>query len=374
MSLFKKPESYLGIDLGAGGMKLVELKKVKGRPQLWTYGILDQALDVHLPEAPESAPVLAGDKKKSPVEPSDPRTDAYAALLKHLLERTRATTRSVTASLPVSQVFHAVVTLPEVPMKELDFHVRAKIGKILPHPIEEMQIVHQVVPVAPGAAAKDLKVLVTAAPKRLIRFYSDIFTKAGLTLEELETEAFAIERALVGRDPATVMVVDIGAARTNFFTIDQGLPLTHRSIQVGGRSIDAVLANRLGVDPALAQQMKFDLSRTAGGMMPADVFASVTEPIIKEIQYGFDLYLHQTGNEQKRPEKIVLTGGAALFPAFVASIQAAFSMKVFVGDPWARVVYQQRLKSTLDAIGPRMGVSIGLALRKILPLETKKKK
>ena len=35
-------------------------------------------------------------------------------------------------------------------------------------------------------------------------------------------------------------------------------------------------------------------------------------------------------------------------------------MKVFVGDPWARVVYQQGLKGILNDLGPRMGVSIGL--------------
>jgi type IV pilus assembly protein PilM len=364
----------------------VELRKAKARPQLWTYGILDQPLDIHLleappppaplPGAPRPAPEPEDEKKKKkkpePAEPTDPRIENYAALLKHLLEQTRTTTKSVTASLPVSQVFHAVVNLPEVSPKEVDYHVRSKVAKMLPRALDDMQVVHQIVPAIPGSPGRDIKVLVTAAPKRLIRFYSDIFSRAGLVLEELETEAFAIERALVGRDQATVMVVDIGAERTNFFIIDQGLPLTHRSIQIGGRSIDNVLGMRLGIDPSLVSQMKFDLSRAAGGLIPSDLFTSVTEPIIKEIQYGFDLFLHQTGNEEKRPEKIILTGGAALFPTFVASIQAAFEMKVFVGDPWARVVYQQRLKPTLDAFGPRMGVSIGLALRKILPPEVKK--
>lgn len=378
MGLFKKAESYLGIDFGAGGMKLVELRKVKGRPQLWTYGILDQPLDIHVEEPPsadssvsvprEHGPEEKKKKKKAAsAEPADPRVAVYAQLLKYLVAETRATTKSVTASLPVSHVFHAVVTLPEVPPKELDFHVRAKVGKILPHPIDEMQIVHQRIPKAPTDAGSDLKVLVTAAPKRLIAFYSNIFSQAGLVLEELETEVFAVGRALVGRDTATVMVVDIGAERTNFFIIDQGLPVTHRSIQVGGRSVDRLLGQLLGADPAAVSQMKFDLSRSVGHEIPPDILVSITDQIIKEIQYGFDLFLHQTGNEQKRPEKIILTGGTALFPAFAATMQAAFEMKVFVGDPWARVVYQQRLKPTLDAIGPRMGVAIGLALRKMLP-------
>jgi Tfp pilus assembly PilM family ATPase len=48
MSVFQKTEGYLGVDLGAGGIKMVELHKTKGRPQLWTYGIAHQALDIHL--------------------------------------------------------------------------------------------------------------------------------------------------------------------------------------------------------------------------------------------------------------------------------------------------------------------------------------
>jgi type IV pilus assembly protein PilM len=235
-----------------------------------------------------------------------------------------------------------------------------------------MQVVHQplVRSAKPQDKPKDIKVLVTAAPKQLIKFYSDIFQKAGLILDELETEAFAIERSLVGRDPATVMAVDIGAERTNFFIIDDGQPVTHRSIQIGGAAIDAELERRLGADASLVSQMKYDIARSANGGVSPDMIAAITSPIIKEITYGFDLFLHQTGNEGKRPEKIVLTGGAALFPAFVSAVQSAFDMKVFVGDPWGRVVYQQRLKPTLDAIGPRMAVSIGLALRGILPAKS----
>ncbi len=367
LNLFKTNDAYLGIDIGAGGMKLVELRKTKNRPQLWTYGLLDTPLDIHVAEVkPVTAnPVKSTDKKETIKSPPDPRVEKYGAFLKHLVEQSRATTLRVTASLPVSHIFHAVVTLPHVPAKELDYHVRAKVSKMLPLPIEDMQVVHQ--PLGKiNPEQKDLKIVVTAASKTLIRFYTDIFSYAGLTLDELETEVFALERSLVGRDQATVMVVDIGAERTNFFIVDQGQPVTHRSIALGGQAIDAILQQTLGVDMKLIPQIKYDLARSAPDRVSPSLFSSITDPILKEIQYGFDLYLHQSGNEQKHPEKIILTGGAALFPPLVASLQAAFDTKVFVGDPWARVVYQQKLKPTLDAIAPRMSVAIGLALRNLV--------
>lgn len=385
MSVFQKTEGYLGVDLGAGGIKMVELHKTKGRPQLWTYGIAHQALDIHpqitfrantsvAPNLQNAKPVApqATAKKNEPMpsllSPEDvARTTEYAQLLKALAERSKVTTRRVTASLPVSQVFHAVITLPIIDQKEIDTHVKAKAQKMLPMPLEEMQVVHQIIKdTVPGVQEKYLRVLITAAPKKLIAFYTNIFQKGGFELQELETEAFAIERCLVGRDGGTVMVIDIGAERSNFFIMDKGVPVTHRSIQVGGNSMDVTLGGALGIDPQKAGQIKYDLSNMKGVKIPMDIWAPLFDPVIKEIQYGFDLFLSQSGNEQKRPEKIILTGGAALFPPFCQYIQEHFPLKVFVGDPWARVVYQQGLRRVLDRVGPGMAVSIGLAMRNIV--------
>jgi len=378
MPLFGKTESYLGVDIGAGGIKFVEFKKTKGRPQLWTYGMIHEDMDIHVgahektPEelvkqeeqAESREPVPA--KAAGPIDIADPRIDRYAALLKELLKQGRAQSKRVTASLPVSHVFHAVVTLPKVDKKELNHHVQAKVKKMLPRPIEEMQVVHEVIPPrTPGTEAKDMKVLVTAAPRELVAFYTAIFQRAGLQLEELETEAFALERSLVGKDTATVLLADIGAERSNFFIVDQGLPITHRSLQIGGNQIDRLFARYLDVDPDMVGQLKQDVSRL-GQKIPVEPFMSVVEPIAKEIQYSIDLFLHQSGNEAKQPEKIILTGGSALFPPILSFLQQSSGIKTFIGDPWGRVVYQDGLKPLLDPIGPRMAVAIGLALRNIV--------
>lgn len=380
MSLFHKEESFLGIDIGSHGIKLVELKKNKGRPQLWTYGILNESLDVHIdyanpavqnqPTDPFADLQKKADQKekdkKTPVVPKDERVAKYGELLKSILKKARVSTNRATASLPVSSIFHAVITLPEIDEKELDHHVKAKVQKMLPLPMEEMQVVHQKIPDgAVNGRVKFIRVLVTAAPRKLVTFYSDIFTYAGWQLQELETEAFALERALVGRDTATSMIIDVGGQYTNFFIVDQGLPITHRTINFGGQTLDRLLEGILGVDTSLTIQMKRDISRLPAEKIPMNLFAGAIDPIIKEIQYSFDMFLHQTGNEQKRPEKIILTGGSSVFPIFSSIISQKFPLKVFIGDPWARVVYQQGLKPVLDEVGPRMASCIGLAMRNI---------
>lgn len=368
MSFFsKKMESYLGVDIGAQGIKLVELKKNKSRPQVWTYGIVDKNLDIHVGSSPDKGiEELSGMEKKAEEDVTafeDARVDEYAELLKELMVRSKVQTKRATSSLPVSQVFHAVINFPKVEEKELDQLVRAETTKMIPQPIDQMQLVYQMIPTDGTMKDKYTRVLVTAAPQKVVSFYTSIFQKAGLQLQELETEAFALARSLVGHDASVSMLVDIGAERTNLFIIDTGLPLTHRSLKIGGDNFDTVLAEALGLDITSMSQVKRDLSRLSPDRLSSDLFMRLLDPIAKEIQYSFDLFTRQTGNENKQPEKIILTGGAALFPPLFSHIKKTFPMKVFVGDPWARTIYQEGLKSTLDAIGPRMAVAIGLALR-----------
>ncbi|HRH23493.1 MAG TPA: pilus assembly protein PilM [Candidatus Magasanikbacteria bacterium] len=376
MGLLSKQESFIGVDIGAHGIKLVELKKNKTRPQLWTYGILDKELDVHIPQATlnsayKKAPMPGPmDQKSSALAPesvrdfilNESRIGVYADLLKALVKEARVEGKRVTSSLPVSYVFHAVLNLPNIEEKELPRIVEAEISKMISREASEMQIVYQKVPAKEGSKKNYTTLLVTAAPKALVAFYTAIFDKAGLELQELETEAFALARSLVGKDAAVSMIVDIGAERTNFFIIEDGLPMTHRSLHLGGNTIDEILAEHLGVDRTLVGQIKKDVS-SVGGKIPYDSFMPFLDPLAKEIQYSFDLYLQQSGNEGKIPEKIILSGGGALFAPISTYLSETFPMKVFVGDPWARVIYQSGLKPVLRDIGSRMAVSIGLALR-----------
>lgn len=199
----------------------------------------------------------------------------------------------------------------------------------------------------------------------MIQFYSAIFAQAGVELRELETEAFALERSLVGRDKTTSIVIDIGGERTNFFIMSMGLPMTHRSISLGGDAITAIIKDRLGVERDAAARIKKEFLHMPSGVATAP-FHQFLDAITKEVKYSMDLFTSQSIHEKEKPEKIVLSGGSSILPFIAQHLQKQFNMKTFVGDPWARVVYQQGLKPTLDQIGPRMAVTIGLALRNMV--------
>ncbi|MDO8509650.1 MAG: type IV pilus assembly protein PilM [bacterium] len=380
---FSKPKSFLGVDIGAGGIKVVELHKEKNRPVLFTYGFTAGRQDVHdlvqsisVNKTSSDLNLTTGNEKKKTVDVSllmdSKKINEYASVLKEVCKKARTVSKTAVVSLPVSSVFHAIVNLPPVKKNEFEPILKAEIKKLLPRPIEEMTLDYQVI--APLSNEKSQKVLINAVPREIVTFYTQIFQKAGLQLDSLEPESVALERALIGRDQSVAMVIDIGAERTNFFIIDQSYAITHNSIEVGGERVDKILMTTMGVEEKEVERLKFDwfeyLSRVNGDGVEKnkflETFRSVIDPIVKEIDYSFELYLRQSGNEGKRPEKIILTGGGAFIPFLPEQISNQFKLKCYIGDPWGRVVFQDSLKPWLHKIGPRMAVAVGLALRNVV--------
>ncbi len=379
MLFFSKPKSYIGIDLGAGGVKLVELRKEKNRPVLFTYGLTSEPQDIHhlVVQKDKTAQELTvkNSDAKAQAAPNieDARVEKYIQMVKAVCHSAKTVSKLAVSSLPVSSVFQAVVTMPKVEKSEVDHILKAEVKKLLPRPLEEMALDYQPLPMPKEANVS--KFLIHAVPREIVVFYSKVCRGAGLTLDSLEPESTALARALVGKDNGVNMIIDIGAERTNFFMVDSGVPVTHHSIESGGQKIDRILKNILGVDDNLVEKIKFDLfgrlnrGQNASGWDKnkfLEIFMPVLDPIIKEIEFSFDVYFHQSGNEGKRPEKIILTGGGGFLPFLPEFIADKFKLKCYVGDPWGRVLYQDGLKGLLGQIGPRMSVAIGLALRNIV--------
>lgn len=371
---WSKPKTRLGVDLGAGGIKLVELKKIKGRPVLNTYGLTSQPQDVHRLADTGPAPIAptAKDKLDKKDIVSEETIGKYADLLRAVCKQARVIGKSATVSLPVSSVFHAAVNLPLLKKEDALPALKVEVRKLLPRPIEEMALDYQVLPVKDKAQSQTY--LINAVPRDIVAIYTRIFKRAGLVLEALEPESLALERSLVGRDMAVTMVVDIGHERSNFFIIEQGVVVTHSSIEVGGAKINEILQKTWNLSAPLIEQAKFDafsrlmsLPTSAPEVQAVGrLLLPVVEPLIKEIEYSFNLYLRRNGNVEHQPEKIVLTGGASLMPSLIDLISNKFKIKCYVGDPWGRVVCQDGLKPALRKVGPRLSVAIGLALRGVV--------
>jgi type IV pilus assembly protein PilM len=381
MSLFSSSTSYLGIDFDPYSVKVVELRNQGGRPRLVTYGYFDNPLDVPAKEL------------------SQETVAQFAKLINYVCKQTRVTSTKVVTSLPAFSVFTSILTLPTLAKKDLANAVKWEAKKVIPLPLEEMILDWKVldsdvgsgIPTGPARSAvptstdlpptsderhhhgriaqdkagKYINVLLTAAPKDLVKRYIDMFRAAGLTLLSVDTESFSLVRSLVGNDTAPVMLVDIGAATTTITIVAGGVPVFNRSLDVGGLTITKAIGTSLSITLDRAEQFKYDIGmnpeRLGQGSVPATIQETIA-PIIDELKYSINLYRTQG---QKPIEKIILTGGSSLLINLPTYISNLLGMKVFLGDPWARVMYPEELKPVLDEIGPRFSVAAGLAMRTI---------
>jgi len=379
--MFKKEvSSYLGIDLGTGSIKVVELESVAGRARLVTYGIVEVKTNATRDD------VKGGQEK-------------IASILRTLLEKSNARSREAVAALPNFAVFSSVLSLPELGQQELAEAIQWEAKKFVPMPIENVVLdwklldktqpsgaaakpVTPPLPVAPKTesetksvnpnAVKDaiakgkpmVRILLTAAPKHLVERYVAISKMAGLNLLSLETESFALGRSLVGNDPAPVLIVDVGSLSSDLTVIEGGIPVLARSIDVGGNTVTRAIADSMGIDENRAEQFKRDVGM---GTNPNDGVSQIINrafgAVVNEMKYSLSLY---QGQGKSKIEKVLLTGGSAFLPSLTDYITQSLGIRAFIANPWARVAHPTELNEVLDELGPRMATAVGLAMREIV--------
>ncbi len=378
MRLFRKSKesqspALLGVDIGTSGIKIVELQTEKNRLQLRRYGYSEPAKNGLMTTSLLDEPVRA------------------AAIIRQVMKDSDMQATRVIASLPSASVFQALITLPvpKTAKEDLKALIEAQARKLVPLPLEEMildsnvldkellpkpeiikkgdkdkatdeQAGTDIVPVE--NTKKYLRVLLTGAPKSLVAKYVEVFKQAKLELVSLETEAFAIIRTLVGKDKSRVMIVDMGAERTNIVVVDKGVPYLTRGIKSGGNAITQALAGSMNVSVEEAEAMKRDLAYRAMAGLPPALEAAI-KPIVHEIRYALQLYADQTFHDNSTVEKIVITGGSSQVSGLVPYLTTELNMNVYHGDPWARVATPEEARPVLNEVGSRLAVAIGLAMR-----------
>src|SRR3989344_1454479 len=102
-SLFKKETSVLGVDIGSSAIKVVQIKKKRGRAVLETYGEL--ALGPY-------AGVEIGRSVQLPPEKT-------IEAVRDILRESKTTTLSCGVALPLSASLITFVSIPPVPEKQM---------------------------------------------------------------------------------------------------------------------------------------------------------------------------------------------------------------------------------------------------------------
>src|SRR6056297_669362 len=224
MGLFSSSSNnYLGIDLGSSSVKLVELGKKSKEMQLVNY--------------------VFSEKKGVDVSQqlNDKEAEYLVTLIDKMCQEGEVDGKNAVATLPTSSVFSSVINLSDVSKDELESAVNWEAKKVIPTSLEDMVLDWKII--EEDKEKNNIKIFLTASPKKLIKKYIDIFKQSKLNLSSLETEVFSLIRSLAIREDSNTMIVEIGTINTDISIVKGKIPVLNRSIDTGGYSITKTIAN-----------------------------------------------------------------------------------------------------------------------------------
>jgi type IV pilus assembly protein PilM len=256
--------------------------------------------------------------------------------------------------------------------KQLANAVQFRAQEALPIPLDEAVLDFRVLEESVDAEGQPVKrVLLVVAYRELIDRYVSACRKAGLVLEGIDLEAFALLRALgapTDRSGSALVAVAIGHDRSTFAVSDGRTCEFTRVVEWGGSALNIALARAFDSTPSEVEQIKRELSLD-GSTVPEDMtpeqVAVALDAVRRQIQSfarelvsSLQFYQNQPGS--LGIGEIVITGGTAQLPGLAEELERLIGVHVRIGNPLARLKVPKRLAGT-EQIGS-LAVAIGLGI------------
>ncbi|MDE2041124.1 MAG: type IV pilus assembly protein PilM [Patescibacteria group bacterium] len=360
-SLFKKESSVLGIDIGSSAVKVVQIRKKRGKAVLETYGEL--AL----------GPYGGVEIGRAVSLPPEKITEAVVDILRE----SKTTTKICGAALPLSASLITFISIPPVPDKQVSDVVSIEARKYIPVPLNEVLLDYSIIPreenyaVDDGSPAKPTaqgkEVLVVAIHNDFINQYQSIMANSMLQPSFYEIEIFSSIRSVIDQGVATSMVIDMGARSTKLYIVERGMLRSSHIINKGSQDITLSLSKALSISVGEAETMK----RTYG-LKGGPEYKELTEIITVNLDYMFyeanATLLNYQKKYNKNVNRIILTGGGVLLKGFTDLAKISFQTEVIYADPFGKLETPAFLSQEFAEAGPEFAVAIGTALRRLSEL------
>jgi len=355
-SLFSKEvKSVLGVDIGSSSIKVVQLRREKGRVILETYGAI--ALGPYAGLEIGRATALPADK--------------IAEALKDVIREANVTTVDAAISIPYSSSLVSIIKLPATVQKQLAAVVPIEARKYIPVPVNEVLLDWFEVSNKPGPDGK-IEILLVAIHNDTIAKFRSISATAQLATAFFEIEVFSAARASLDRGLAPVAVVDMGAATTKFYVVERGLIHESHIINHGAQDLTLAASRALSITVAQAEERKrkWGLAEPApGGPQGQADFKHSLEltlsPLLSELSRTIAAY---EARANQTLSSLVLTGGGATLRGIKEFAQSKIQTEIRMADPFSKTQAPAFLEQILKEAGPEFSVAVGLALRRLQEL------
>ncbi|MEF3168105.1 MAG: pilus assembly protein PilM [Deltaproteobacteria bacterium] len=337
----------LGLDIGSHSIKLVEFA---GGPSNRTLRRIGRAI------VPPGA-IVDGSIRDG---------EAISGTLKGLLKNIQPKLRDATISISGYSVIVKKVALPYTDEKEIEANLVLEAEKYVPFEIEDVYIdFHLLSGAAEGRPGSEI--FLVAAKREVVDSYAALVQSVGLAPAVVDVDVFALGNAFEGAYEATsgtVVLVDIGAQKTNFNIVCEGTSIFTRDMAIGGNQLTEAIHEATGLDLSEAERVK--IAGTDDTALVREISACCTETCTQwgaEIKKAIDFH-NANAAPSERPRHIILSGGAALMKGLDGIIEKETELPVRIFNPFARYSIDNGIDPDyVQEIAPQMAIATGLALR-----------
>ena len=357
-------KKFLGIDIGTSSVRIVEIRRNGQNRRLENYGEIGSSFFEEHPFRTSGKNILSLSNENI--------AEAILAVLKEA----GIQTKEVNFSIPDFCSFFTSFKLPAMSKEEIPEAVRYQVRPFIPLPVEEIALDWSIIEGQPSKTP--LKVLVVAIPMEVVNQYQEIARLVGLELKVLESEVFALTRALIksGETKKVISLIDIGARSTTCSIYEEGILKTSYSFNVAGNQLTEVIAKSLDIKYSEAEDLKkrqglvgnnkskeFVEKNQDRDLYKEDIskiLLPLTDSILEEIKKVFRDFYRLEGKEV---DKIILSGGTTLMSGLQKYFADELKKEIIKADPFLHIVCPPTLTTTLKKMGPLYGIATGLALR-----------
>lgn len=345
--MFSKPR-FLGVDFGTASIKAVELEMKNGKPELVNYG---------------EAALLTPENGGSGIPIRSFKEDMVLRF-RALLERMDPGTRDLAISMPSFLGLVSLIEFADMTDAELEESVKFEAHKYIPSPLEDVALSWEKlsvkeVPLPDGRIQKKTEVLLVAALNKEVWQYEGYVRAVGYDMKLLELETFSIVRSIVGDDPGTFLIIDIGARAANLILVEGGLVKMSRNIDAGGRDITRTLAESLNISVERAEMLKKSQKDFLNAREASIIFPAI-EMTLNEADRMIDSWKAKWPDA--RLDGVILSGGTASFTGFAQYASSKLGVPTILADPWRHITCPPTLQPMIEKLGSSFSVAIGLAL------------
>ncbi len=360
----KRGQSVIGVDIGSSAIKIVQIKKKRGRAVLETYGEL--AL----------GPYAGTEVGRSTNLPKEKLAEA----LRDILKEAKTTTMQSGIALPLSSSLISFITIPPVEEKQLAEVISLEARKYIPVPMNEIMLDYSIIPQedsptddldvqsAKSTGKHPQDVLVIAIHNEYINNYQAIATAVGLQPSFYEMELFSSVRAVVDQGIQSVVVIDMGAQATKLYIVERGILRASHIINRGSQDITLAISKALALTVVEAENLKRSFGLSGG-----PEYKELTEVITVNLDYIFyesnASILNYQKKYKKNVSKIILTGGGVLLKGFTDLAKISFQTEVVYANPFGKLETPAFLAEQFSVAGPEFAVAIGCALRRLSEID-----